>query len=315
MLSLTGLMSIITITLLVIFKLFVFSTPPNNDITNDDDDDYYNEMKKNYIIYTPKIPETVDFAGERLPIENYDVFESLDYEMHKVMFWHSETILYLKRQAEIFKVVEPILEKNNVPLDFKFLMVAESGMVNVSSPAGAKGYWQFLKATAIQYGLTVNDEVDERYHLEKSTEAACKYLLDSHKSFNSWTLTAASYNVGRGGLNKQINRQKTDSFYDLYLNRETSRYLYRIVVYKLIMTNPRDFGFYIRDKDSYKYPKTRTIEVTSEIPSLIDFAIQYKTNYKVLKMLNPWLRSDKLTNSSGKTYYIKVPVINGRKVY
>ena len=315
MLSLTGLMTIILLTLFVIFKLFVFSAPPDNNVTEDDDDDYYKEMSKNYIIYTPKIPETVDFAGERMPIENFDVYEALDYEIHKIMFWHSETILYLKRQARVFDVVEPILERNEVPEDFKFLMVAESGMVNVVSPAGAKGYWQFMKTTAIEYGLTVNSEVDERYNLEKSTEAACKYLLDSYRVYRSWTLTAASYNVGRGKMNQEIKNQQMSSFYDLSLYRETSRYLYRIVVYKLMMNNPRDFGFYVREKDSYKNPKTQTIKVESEIPSLIDFAIQYNTNYKVLKMLNPWLRSDKLTNSSGKTYYIKVPVNNGRAVY
>lgn len=315
MLSLTGLLSIILVGLFITFKLFVFSTPPDQNISNDDDDDYYKEMKENYIIYSPKMPENIEFAGEKVPVENFDVYKSLDYEFMKIMYWHSETVLYFKRKAEAFKIVEPILKKYGVPDDFKYLMVTESGMVNVVSPVKAEGYWQFLKATAKEYGLTVNDEVDERYDLEKSTEAACKYLLDSYKYFGSWTLTAASYNVGRAGVKKEMERQKMTSFYDLRLNTETSRYLYRIVTYKLIFTNPRDFGFNIRLQDSYKIAKTKTIEVNSEIPSLIDFAIQYGTNYKVLKLLNPWLRSDKLTNSAGKTYYIKVPVNNGRSVY
>lgn len=315
MLSLTGLLSLITIALFVIFNLFVFSMPPEDEVKQDDDDDYYKQMSKNYVIYNPKMPDEINFAGERMPIENFDVYQALDYEIMKIMFWHSEMILYLKRQAGIFKVVEPILKENGVPDDFKYLMVAESGMVNVVSPAKAEGYWQFLKGTAQQYGLEVNSEVDERYHLEKSTVAACKYLQDSYRTFGSWSLAAASYNVGSGRLKTEIERQKMTSFYDLKLYTETSRYLYRIVVYKLMMTNPRDFGFYIRDVDSYKTPDTKVIEVNSSIPSLIDFAIQYGTNYKVLKQLNPWLRSDKLTNSAGKTYFIHVPNENGRAVY
>jgi len=299
----------------VIFHIFTFSVPPNNETNPDDDSDYYKNMHKNYVIYSPKIPSEVDFCGEKMSIENFDVYQSLDYEILKIMYWHSEMILYLKRQKEVFNVVEPILAKNNVPDDFKYLMVAESGLVNVVSPAKAEGYWQFLKNTAKEYGLEVNDEVDERYNLEKSTEAACLYLLDSYKQFGTWTLTAASYNVGRARIKKEINRQKMTSFYDLRLNPETARYLYRITAYKIIMTNPRDYGFNVREKDSYKLPKVKTIKVDSEIPSLIDFAIRYGTNYKILKLLNPWLRSDKLTNSAGKTYYIKVPVDNGRAVY
>lgn len=315
MLSLTGLLTVILAVLYVTFQLFVYSIPPDEKNTQDDDEDYYREMKKNYIIYTPQIPQSIDFAGEKVPVEYFDVFESLDYEIHKVMFWHSEMILYLKRQAEAFKVVEPILAEYGIPDDFKYLMVAESGMVNVVSPAKAEGYWQFLKATAKEYGLEINDDVDERYNLEKSTVAACKYLKDSYKSFGSWTTAAASYNVGRGSMKTQIELQKMNSFYDLRLNPETARYLYRIVAFKLIMTNPRNFGFNIREKDSYKMPKTKVVEVKSEIPSLIDFAISYSTNYKVLKLLNPWLRSDKLTNSAGKTYYILVPTEGSRIVY
>jgi len=302
-----GITSIIAIALVVVFKLFVYSTPPE---TPDDDDDYYKQMYKNYILYTPYIPEKLDFCGEEMPIDRFDVYEAVDYEFLKIMYWQSETMLYLKRQKEVFAVVEPILKKNNVPDDFKYLMVAESGMVNVVSPAKAEGYWQFLKQTAIEYGLEINSEVDERYNLEKSTEAACKYLLDSYKSFGNWTLVAASYNAGRDRIRKELTRQKVNSFYDLLLVTETSRYVYRIVVYKEIMENPRKYGFELKDIHSYKLPEYNVIKIDTPIESLIDFAIEYGTNYKILKNLNPWLRDEKLTNSSRKTYYIKVPKQN-----
>lgn len=300
----SGIITILLIITAVILKLFVFSSPL--DSTNDDDE-YYKEMAKNYIIYTPKIPENLDFAGEKVPLEITDVKQSLDYELLKVMYWHSEAILYIKRMDEVFAIVDPILQKYSVPEDFKYLLVAESGMVNVVSPSKAEGYWQFLKGTALDYKLEINDEVDERYDLEKSTEAACKYLKDSYKVFGSWTLAAASYNVGRENMKTQINRQKVNSFYDLLLNTQTSRYLYRILSYKLILSNPRDYGFYIRNKDKYKSPDLKIIKVDSSIPDLIDFAILYKTNYKTLKLYNQWLKDVKLTNPNNKTYFIKVP--------
>ncbi len=300
----TGAGVFLLVAILIIFKLLAFSAPPQ---IQDDDDDYYKEMRKKYVIYSPKIPEKVDFCGENVPIDRFDVYQSLDYEMLKIMYWHSEAILYIKRKAETFTIVEPILKKYGIPDDFKYLLVAESGMVNVVSPARAEGYWQFLKPTAIEYGLEVNDEVDERYNLEKSTEAACKYLKDSYKIFGSWTLAAASYNVGRDRIKKELQRQKVGSFYDLLLNRETSRYLYRILAFKIILSNPRDYGFYIRKQDCYSTPELTVVKVDTAIPDLINFAQRFQTNYKILKKLNPWLRSDKLTNKYGKTYFVKIP--------
>ncbi len=313
-LSYSGLLFAFVIIIFFVFKFFVFSTPPDRG-RGQDDGSYYKEMQKNYIIYNPKIPEFVDFAGEPMPIKDFDVYQSLDYEIMKIMFWHSEMMLYLKRKAYIFSVVEPILKEYKVPDDFKYLLVTESGMVNVVSPAKAEGYWQFLKKTGQEYNLEINNEVDERYNLEKSTVAACKYLKDSYRALGSWTLAAASYNSGRRRLTDEMTRQKMSSFYDLILLRETSRYLYRIVAYKIIMSNPRDFGFNLRESDSYLMPKTKVVKVTSGIPNLVEFAIKYGTNYKILKMLNPWLRSDKLTNSTSKTYYIRIPIKDGRKVY
>ncbi|MEA3450634.1 MAG: lytic transglycosylase domain-containing protein, partial [Bacteroidota bacterium] len=300
----TGISVFVTIIIAIVIKLFVFSSPNNLPLN---DDDYYKEMKKNYIIYSPKIPKNIDFAGEKVPIDRFDVHQSLDYEMLKILYWHSEAILYIKRMDEVFAIVEPILEKNGIPEDFKYLLVTESGLVNVVSPANAAGYWQFLKRTAQEYKLEVNNEVDERYNLVKSTEAACKYLKDSYRFFGNWTLAAASYNAGRGRINKELTRQKVKLYYDLLLVRETSRYVPRIIAFKIILSNPRDYGFYIRKKDRYSSPEVKVITVDTEIPCLIDFAKKYNTNYKVLKKLNPWLRSDKLTNSNGKTYHIKIP--------
>lgn len=296
----TGIVTMISIIAYIIFNLFVYSTPPDNDL------DYYQKMKKDYVIYSPKIPDKVSFAGENVPLERYDVRRDLDYEMLKIMYWHSETILYIKRKDAFFSVVEPILKKNGIPDDFKYLMVTESGMINVTSPAKAQGYWQFLGKTAKQYKLEVNNEVDERNNLVKSTEAACKYLLDSYRVFKNWTLVAASYNAGRDKIKKELLRQKVSSYYDLLLIRETSRYLYRIIAFKTILSNPRDYGFNIREKDCYKFPEVKTIEVDTPITSLIDFAIQNHTTYKSLKELNPWLISDNLPNASNKKYKIKI---------
>lgn len=309
-LSLSGLLFLLLISFIIIINVFTFSSPDKSPKKNE------NEITdENFMAFAPKIPQSVDFAGEKMQIENFDVYQSLDYEILKVMYWHSEMILYLKRKYEVFKIVEPILKANGIPEDFKYLLVAESGMVNVVSPAKAAGYWQFMKSTGKEYGLEINDEVDERYNLEKSTVAACQYLKDSYKIFGNWTSAAASYNIGRGRMQTEIKRQKQNSFYNLKLYTETSRYLYRIVAYKLIMSNPKKFGFNIDESSAYKSAKTKVVTVKSEIPNLIDFALEYNTNYKVLKLLNPWLRSDKLTNSSQKTYYIRVPDKNGREVY
>lgn len=300
----TGISVFVAVIIAVVIKLFVFSSPNNLPLN---DDDYYKEMKKNYIIYSPKIPKNIDFAGEKVPIDRFDTHQSIDYEILKIMYWHSEAILYIKRMDEVFAIVDPILAKNGIPEDFKYLLVAESGMINVVSPARAAGYWQFLKQTAQEYNLEINDEVDERYNLVKSTKAACKYLKDSYKIFGNWTLVAASYNAGRRKINKELSRQKVKSYYDLLLLKETARYVPRIVAFKIILSNPRNYGFYIRKKDRYRNPEVKIIKVETEIPSLIDFALKYNTNYKVLKKLNPWLRSDKLTNENEKTYFIKVP--------
>jgi len=293
-------------TILIILNLFSFSKKDEGDKV------YQTEIIKNYAIYAPVIPDGVTFAEEKIPIENFDVRESLDLEILKTMYWHSEALLYIKRAYRFFPIIEPILKKNGVPDDFKFLAVTESGLKNVVSPSNAVGYWQFLKATGKQYGLEITEEVDERYDLEKSTQAACEYLLDSYKKYKDWALVAASYNMGGGALNEVIKKQNVESYYDLLLNTETGRYVFRIVAYKLILTNPRDYGFVFRQKDLYPEISTQVIKVDTTITDLVTFAAKYNTNYKMLKMLNPWLQSDKLTNTAKKVYYIHVPKAGAR---
>ncbi len=301
---------LLAIVLIFVLKLFSYSKVEVND-----DPTYQKEINKNYAVYAPMVPDEYDFAGEKIPLENIDVREALDYEILKIMYWHSECIVQIKRANKYFPIIEPILAKNNIPDDFKYLVVTESGLKNVVSPAKAEGYWQFLKETGKSYGLEINSEVDERYDIRKSTEAACKYLQDSYKRFGSWTLAAAAYNAGSGRISKNMKTQQVDNYYDILLNTETGRYVYRIAAYKLIFSNPRNYGFIYRKEDLYYPMKDTILEVDSSITDFVEFAKKYGTNYKIFKRLNPWLRKKTLTNSSKKTYYIHVPTKTGRLFY
>ena len=249
-----------------------------------------------------------DFAGEPLPMDNFDVRERLDRELIVNSYRHSRTILNIKNANKYFPVIEPILAEAGVPDDFKYLAVAESDLRNATSYAGAQGIWQFMKPIAAHYGLEINREVDERYHLEKATRAACAYLLDAKRRFGSWTLAAASYNIGGTRLARALKQQDADTYYDLHLNEETSRYLFRLVAFKEIISRPGDFGFQLDETDLYA-PMTdcRIIEVDGSISDLGDFARAHGTTYRMLKVFNPWLRSSRLRNPRGKTYEIKVP--------
>ena len=265
----------------------------------------------------PNIPQVVksidldrpfDFAGEPLPMQNRDVRERLDRELLVNTYWHSSTMLNIKNTYKFFPAMERILAKYELPDDFKYLAVAESNLRNEVSPAGAKGFWQFMKNTGAYYDLEINSEVDERYHYEKATEAACKYLLGYKKKFGSWTLAAAAYNMGGPKLDKALNEQRGKTFYDLNLNAETNRYIFRLVAIKEIMKNPSDFGFYLEEDDVYRpLDDYKEIEVKGSIPNLGDFAIEHGTSYRMLKFYNPWLISSKLTNASRKTYQIRIP--------
>lgn len=292
----------------IVIKTFSYSS---ND---DGDKQYQNYMTEHYKIFSPVIPETLDFGGEPVPVENFDVREALDKELLKTMYWHSETFLYIKRANRFFPIIEPILAKHGIPDDFKYLALAESGLQNAVSPANAVGYWQFLRATGKEFGLEINSEVDERYHIEKSTNAACLYLKNAYRKYRSWALVAASYNMGQGALDRDLSWQNVDSYYDLLLNRETSRYVYRILAYKLILEKPKNFGFRYRKKDLYPEIKTKTITVDSGISDLVSFAKSNSINYKVFKILNPWLRKTSLSNKYKKTYKIKLPLNNARDI-
>ena len=252
-------------------------------------------------------PTEVDFADEGMPMEIPDVRERFDRELLVNANLHASTILIIKRANRAFKIIEPILEKNGVPNDFKYLAVIESSLINAVSPSGAKGVWQFMPATAKEIGMEVNDCVDERYHLEKSTEAACKFLLAAKEKFGSWTLAAASYNGGITGVNKQIDLQKVSNYYDLLLNEETSRYVFRILALKEIMKAPEKFGFAVPKQDLYELYPTRRLEIDSTVTNLADFAIRQGVNYKILKLYNPWLRDSKLDNKVRKKYVIELP--------
>lgn len=258
-------------------------------------------------VYHIPIPEKIDFAGEPVPIHLFDVRESLDRELQTNTYWHSQTVLLLKRANRFFPIIEPILKGRGVPDDFKYLAIAESGLMQVVSPSKAVGFWQILKGTGQELGLEINNEVDERYHIEKSTHAACTFLLESYKRYNDWTLTAASYNCGRTGLQRQINRQGLSNYYDMLHNEETARYVFRIISFKAIFEQPEMYGFYLEPNELYPPLQYDEIKVDSTIENMAEFAFSHNTNYKILKLLNPWLRENYLKNSAKKTYYIKVP--------
>ncbi len=262
---------------------------------------------REYAVYPVHVPDNLRFAGEKVPLQNFDIRESLDREMLVNVYWQSHTMLLIKRAHRYFPVIEPILEEHGVPSDFKYIAVAESELMNVVSPSHAVGFWQILRGTARDYGLEVNAEVDERYHLEKATAAACRFLKDSHEKYGSWVMAAASYNMGRNALTRQIRRQGTGNYYDLLLNDETGRYVYRLIALKLILSNPEDYGFFLDREDLYPPIPTYEVTVDSPVKDLADFALRYGVNYKILKYFNPWLRSGSLTNAGSRIYYIKIP--------
>lgn len=260
-----------------------------------------------YRISAIDIPEDLNFAGELVPQEDPEIMERVDREFLVNTYWQSNALLLMKRAHKYFPVIEPILAKNGIPDDFKYLAVAESGLTNVVSPAGATGFWQIMKETGREYGLEVNSNVDERYHLEKSTEVACKYLNKWKDRYGSWSLTAAAYNAGPGAINKFMGIQKVDNYWDLLLGDETGRYVFRIMAIKEILSNPEKYGFHVEKEDLYTAVPTFKVEVDEPIASFADFAKEYEITYKVLKRHNPWLRQPHLNNSSRKKYVIEIP--------
>jgi membrane-bound lytic murein transglycosylase D len=264
---------------------------------------FYRHMK----VFAPEIPEKTSFAGEMVPLDLYYVREAFEREILAGTFMHSTSIMVFKRANRWFPVIEPILKKNGIPDDFKFLVVAESNLVNVVSPAGAEGFWQFIKPTGQKYGLEINEKVDERYNMEKATQAACDYFKEAFQLFKSWTLVAASYNRGLEGLQKALENQKVTNYYDLFLNDETSRYLFRIMAIREIYNHPGKFGFFLRKQDFYPQIPVRLITIDSSISNLPAFARAMSVNYRILRELNPWIRNYSLPNTSKKIYTFKIP--------
>lgn len=266
------------------------------------------KIVNDYNIYALPLPDEMSFAGEAVPLDDPDIRERMDRELLVNTYWQSNGLLIMKRAKRYFPVIEPLLKKYGLPDDFKYLAVAESALQNNRSPAGAAGFWHFLKSTGREYGLEINDYVDERYNLELSTKVAAEYLKKSKERFGSWTLAAAAYNAGNAGISKQQKRQDAfGSYYDLLLNDETSRYLFRILAFKEIMSNPKKYGFNFRDQDLYQPIPTYEVVIDSAITDMPAFAKKFNINYKILKLHNPWLRDTYLKNASRKKYTITIP--------
>lgn len=260
-------------------------------------------------IVLPSLPDELDFAGESVPLQHIDVQEALQRELLVTCYLHSRTMLTLLNTERYFSMIEPILEKYGIPEDFKYMCVAESGLnPETMSPAGAAGLWQFMPRTAEEYGMMVGNQIDERYDVEKSTEAACKYLLGSYEQFGSWTLAAASYNVGRNGVQRRMNAQHTDCYYDTFLPQETMRYVYRILSLKMVCSNPQAYGFNVKLKDCFKpLDGYKVVKVTGEHIDWSDVAAQYGTNYKMLRLFNPWIRAYEYNNPKNLRFDVKIP--------
>jgi membrane-bound lytic murein transglycosylase D len=272
----------------------------SNDIINQPFDTVYNSQSF-------KLPENITFAGEKMPLENFDTRESLERELLISAYRHSSTILIIKRANRYLPLIEKILKKYNIPDDFKYLAAAESEYSNMISPVGATGFWQIMPETGKEEGMEINTVVDERYDVEKSTKFACEYFLKSYEKFGNWTLTAASYNGGRAGISEQIDIQRQNNYYDLLLTEETARYIFRAVAYKLVITDPENYGFNIGKEDLYPEMKFFEVKVDSAITDISGFAGKFGTNYKMLKFLNPWLRKPYLTPKPNKEYLIRIP--------
>lgn len=293
-----------------LFTTFILLMPESNRSTVKADDPEVSKIRNdnNEIVktYALVLPANLSFCNEPVPMKDQDVRERLDRELLVNTYWQSQTLLIIKEYNKIKPLIEPVLKEYGVPDDFIYLAAAESGFRNVVSPSKAAGVWQLLEETGKIYGLEINSEVDERFHFEKSTVAACKFLKQAYEKFGSWTMAAASYNMGINGLSEASRKQKATDYYDLMLNTETSRYVFRILALKEILRNPAKYGFIINETDLYKPYSYKTITVNTAIESLADFASSHHINYKELKILNPWLRGSQLSNKQGKSYELKI---------
>ncbi len=264
-------------------------------------------FKENIKVFAVNLPQNPNFAGETVPINRFYVKEALEREITVNAYFHSASILIIKKANRWFPVIEPILKKHNIPDDFKYLAVAESALENVVSPAGASGFWQLMKTTAKEYNLEVNEDIDQRFDIELATEVACKYLINSYKKYGNWTMVAASYNAGMGRIDNELQKQKHNDYYDMNFGIETGRYIYRIIALKAMLENPTDYGFYIRSEDKYKAFQLESIIIDSAINDLPSFAKKYNLTYKEFKIYNPWIKQVYLANASGQKYRFQLP--------
>ena len=264
-------------------------------------------------IVIPPMPQKASFAGEEVPLKYFDVRESLERELITITHWHGSFLYIMQLAGRHRDIVDRVLKEEGLHPDFFYLCVAESSLQPATSPANAKGYWQFLSSTGKEYGLEINSQVDERYNWEKSTRAACKYLKKAYEKYGTWTLAAASYNIGMSNIDSRIGYQSLKNYYDMQLPLETARYIYRAIALKTIMDNPKAYGFYIEKDQLYKPIECKEVIVKGSIVNWSDFAAKHNTNFKMIKMLNEWIRSNHLDNKYGKTYKVLVPVEGARE--
>lgn len=300
--------------LFLVFISFLLPSCSDNSLKDGDEVEdkkmaLTNSESRNVFV-VPVVPDSVEFAGEWISLIDSDLKERFDRELIVNNFWHSNTILYLKRANRWFPVMSKILKEEGIPQDMLYLAVIESGLTQATSPSGARGFWQFMESTAREYNLRVDNQVDERLNVEKSTRAACKYLKNAYEKFNSWTLTAASYNMGKSGIQSNLDRQGVDSYFDLSLNLETARYVFRILAVKEIMNNPNKFGFKIQPHQLYPPYKTRKVKIENSIENLYEWSVEHGITIKILRKLNPWIRGSELTLISNQTIELDLPENN-----
>lgn len=259
-------------------------------------------------VYSPDVPATVQLCGKTIDLDRSDLYEKFDRELTSLAYTHGTTMLMIKRANRFFPEMAPILEANGVPSDLLYLACAESSLnPRAYSPAKAAGFWQFIASAAKEYGLEVNDEIDERYNMEKATAAACRYLKKAYNRYGDWPSAMAAYNGGMARVAKELDAQGADTSLDLYLAEETTRYPFRIMAIKAIMENPAAYGYHLRDDQLYQPRRYRTVEVSGPVESWPDWAAQQGISYSTLREENPWIRAKQLTNKTGKTYKVKIP--------
>ena len=297
--------------LIPLVSIIFISIMMNSSLLRENIDEVSDKINKsNYDVFSIDLPRSIEFSGEKISLNENDLKERLDRELLVNVYWQSNMFLMIKRSNKYFPIIEKILKEEGIPDDFKYLAVIESGLQNVRSPKGAKGIWQIMYNTGRELGLEVNSNVDERYNLELSTRAACKYLMKAKEKLGSWTLAAASYNRGISGIRRKLADQQVDNYYDLLLGTETKRYMFRVLAMKMILTDPSNYGYNYNEKDLYKFEKVKNFKVDTAITNLARFSKQMGINYKILKIHNPWLIQNHLNNKSRKLYNIKIPDLN-----